>query len=105
MASGSALPLESQPEAQGIQDHGNDRRADDPRIASGNLARIGARLIDGVAKRKVDDFFSAFSREIGAPTRASSAETARVSESPAGAAPLWWVVAILAAMFLLAYCT
>jgi len=68
----------------------------------GKLAQIGSRLIDGVAKKMADDFFSAFNRKISAPV-AIAAEPA--AEAAPGAAPLWWAVAIIAAMFLLAYCT
>ncbi len=71
----------------------------------GKLAQIGSRLIDGVAKKMADDFFSAFNQKMGAPARTASAQAAPVSELPAGAAPLWWAVAIVAAMFLLAYLT
>ena len=33
----------------------------------GRLAQVGARLIDGVTKRMVEDFFSRFAAELGAP--------------------------------------
>ena len=68
----------------------------------GKLAQIGSRLIDGVAKKLADDFFSAFNRKMAGPAPAPAEPSA---EAAPGAAPLWWVVAILAAMFLLAYCT
>ena len=68
----------------------------------GKLAQIGSRLIDGVAKKMADDFFAAFNQKIGGPVRA---EPAILPEAAPGAAPLWWVVAIIAAMFLLAYFT
>jgi carbon monoxide dehydrogenase subunit G len=73
----------------------------------GKLAQIGSRLIDGVAKKLADDFFTAFNQNIGGPTRAAAAaaETAPSAETAPGAAPLWWVVATIAAMFLLAYFT
>jgi len=66
----------------------------------GKLAQIGSRLIDGVAKKMADDFFSAFKQKIAGPAAAEPA-----AEVAPGAAPLWWVVAIIAAMFLLAYFT
>jgi len=68
----------------------------------GELAQIGSRLIDGVAKKMADDFFSAFNQRIGRPL-AAAAEPA--PETAPVAAPLWWVIAIIAAMFLLAYLT
>ena len=65
----------------------------------GKLAQLGSRLIDGVAKKMADEFFVAFNQRIGRQAPA-------VSETPAksapGAAPLWWVIAVLAIMFLLA---
>ena len=68
----------------------------------GKLAQIGSRLIDGVAKKMADDFFSAFKQKIGAP---AAAPTESAPEKAPGAAPLWWVIAIIATLFLLAYCT
>lgn len=68
----------------------------------GKLAQIGSRLIDGVAKKMADDFFSAFNQKIAGPAPVAAEPSAEVA---AGAAPLWWAVAIIAAMFLLAYGT
>lgn len=66
----------------------------------GKLAQLGSRLIEGVAKKMADDFFAAFKREIGGAAAAPAAPaTARPS-----AAPLWWALAVIAAMFLLARC-
>ena len=69
----------------------------------GKLAQIGSRLIDSVAKKMADDFFTAFNQEIGGPARAIEAETTFSAEAARGAAPLWWVAGIIAAMFVLAY--
>lgn len=66
----------------------------------GKLAQIGSRLIDGVAKKLADDFFAAFKQKMAGP--APGAAAAAIEAAP-GAAPLWWVVAIIVAMFLLAY--
>jgi carbon monoxide dehydrogenase subunit G len=71
----------------------------------GKLAQIGSRLIDGVAKKMADDFFSAFNQKIGRPAAAPAAETAPPAETVPAAAPLSWVIAIIAVMFLLAYLT
>jgi len=68
----------------------------------GKLAQIGSRLIDGVAKKMADDFFAAFNRKIAGPAPAAAEPSA---EAAPGSAPLWWVVSIIAAMFLLAYFT
>jgi carbon monoxide dehydrogenase subunit G len=67
----------------------------------GKLAQLGSRLIDGVAKKMADDFFAAFNANIAAPAQAAPA-AAGIEAAPA-AAPLWWVVAIIIAMFLLGY--
>lgn len=66
----------------------------------GKLAQIGSRLIDGVAKKLADDFFAAFNQNIAGPAPPAAEPSA---EAVPGAAPLWWAVAIIAAMFLLAY--
>jgi carbon monoxide dehydrogenase subunit G len=68
----------------------------------GKLAQIGSRLIDGVAKKMADDFFTAFNQKIGGPVPVAAESAA---EAAAAAAPLWWVVSLIAAMFLLAYLT
>jgi carbon monoxide dehydrogenase subunit G len=71
----------------------------------GKLAQIGSRLIDGVAKKMADDFFSAFNLKVAGPppATAAAAETQSTAQAAPGAAPLWWVVAIIVVMFLLAY--
>ena len=66
----------------------------------GKLAQIGSRLVDGVAKKLADDFFAAFKQHIGAP--AAPAAPAAAPQGESSAAPLWWVIAIILAMFLLA---
>ena len=68
----------------------------------GKLAQIGSRLIDGVAKKMADDFFSAFNQNMAGPARAPAQPPI---ETEPGVAPLWWVIAIIAAMFLLSYST
>ena len=65
----------------------------------GKLAQLGSRLIDGVAKKMADDFFAAFNQTIAAPATAAAKPAAA-----AGTAPLWWALAIIVAMFLLARC-
>ena len=66
----------------------------------GKLAQIGSRLIDGVAKKLADDFFAAFNQKMAGPAAVDA--VAITAETAPGAAPLWWVVGIIAAMFLLA---
>ena len=55
-----------------------------------------------MAKKLADDFFAAFNEKMAGPA-AVPAEPAL--ETRAGTSPLWWVIAVIAAMFLLAYCT
>lgn len=70
----------------------------------GKLAQLGSRLIDGVAKKMADDFFCAFNQIMAAPARAGAAPPpAIIAEAAASTAPLWWSLAIIATMFLLAY--
>lgn len=51
----------------------------------GKLAQIGARLIDGAARKMADDFFASFAANVASPTAA--AEAAAGTAAPAGAAP------------------
>lgn len=47
----------------------------------GKLASVGSRLVQSVAKKNADDFFSAFARQLGAPAALPAAEIG----APAGA--------------------
>jgi hypothetical protein len=73
----------------------------------GKLAQVGSRLIDGVAKKMADDFFTAFNKKVagGAPRPAAAArngaETGGVSA--AGITPLWWVAGAILAMLVVYY--
>lgn len=51
----------------------------------GKLAQVGARLIDGVAKKMADDFFKAFTNRLGAPAPAAEAAAAPAAEAAAAA--------------------
>jgi carbon monoxide dehydrogenase subunit G len=58
----------------------------------GKLAQVGSRLIDGVARKMADDFFTAFNEKLAGPA-AKPAEAA-----PAGKRrihPAWWVAGAL----------
>jgi uncharacterized protein len=72
----------------------------------GKLAQVGSRLIDGVAKKMADDFFTAFNKKVAGPqpaaaSRSSAAETGAVS--PAGITPLWWVAGAIVVMLAVYY--
>lgn len=77
----------------------------------GKLAQVGARLIDGVAKKMANDFFSAFNRKLTESTPAAANEPeapATDAVQPANARPdveadsktrrLWWLVALIVAV-------
>jgi hypothetical protein len=64
----------------------------------GKLAQVGSRLIDGVAKKMADDFFTAFNEKLAGPAvkpaEAASAGKRRIH-------PAWWVAgAVLAALLI-----
>ncbi len=77
----------------------------------GKLAQIGARLIDGTAKKMAADFFERFSTEVaGAPAPVEAAEAApAAAPSPAPAAepagmdwrirPFYWVILVVILVF------
>jgi carbon monoxide dehydrogenase subunit G len=56
----------------------------------GKLAQVGSRLIDGVARKMADDFFTAFNEKLAGPavkpTGAAPAGKRRIH-------PAWWVAA------------
>jgi uncharacterized protein len=53
----------------------------------GKLAQIGARLIDGAARKMADDFFSAFAAVVGASAAAGEPAPAREARPAAAEAP------------------
>ena len=64
----------------------------------GKLAQVGSRLIDGVARKMADDFFTAFNEKLAGPA-------AKPAEAGAPARrrihPAWWVAAALLVAILL----
>lgn len=76
----------------------------------GKLAQVGARLIDGVAKKMADDFFTKFNAALApaaaaaapAGTAMPAAPSTAKAESETHGSPIWLVVAIIVAMVLLA---
>ena len=77
----------------------------------GKIAQVGARLIDGTAKKLADEFFSKFAILVGGPPPAAAVETAPVASAPAPAASAaaqrgynhWLVVGIGAAVLVLVF--
>ena len=74
----------------------------------GKLAQIGSRLIDGVAKKMADEFFTKFKARVAPPeaiaaaaAAAGATSTAAMHEQPAepaGMNPMWFVVGVLVLM-------
>ncbi len=63
----------------------------------GKLAQVGSRLIDGVARKMADDFFTAFNEKLAGP----AAEGASPAAWRSRIHPAWWVaVALLAALLI-----
>ncbi|HYU67727.1 MAG TPA: SRPBCC domain-containing protein, partial [Burkholderiales bacterium] len=65
----------------------------------GKLAQVGSRLIDGVARKMADDFFTAFNEKLAGPA-AKPAEAAPAS-SGTRIHPAWWVAGALLAALLI----
>lgn len=77
----------------------------------GKLAQVGARLIDGVAKKMADDFFTKFNAVVAPAGAAAAPEAAPASvvkpaapREPVAAAgnPMWIVFVLIVAMVVLA---
>lgn len=77
----------------------------------GKLAQIGSRLIDGVAKKMADEFFTKFKERVTPPEalQAQAASAATGSASPAtvhepspapGFNPMWFVAGVIALMLI-----
>ena len=75
----------------------------------GKLAQVGSRLIDGVAKKMADDFFTAFNRTLaGASSGKQASKPAKSASeagnvSPSGLNPLWLVAGTIAVMLAVYY--
>ena len=57
----------------------------------GKLAQVGSRLIDGVARKMADDFFTAFNERLAGP----AAKPAQAAPAKRGIHPAWWVAGAL----------
>jgi carbon monoxide dehydrogenase subunit G len=81
----------------------------------GKIAQVGARLIDGTARKLADEFFGKFAATIGGPAAAAVAGTPSAAETPSAApAPApsaaaqrgykhWLVIGIGAAVLILIF--
>jgi carbon monoxide dehydrogenase subunit G len=81
----------------------------------GKIAQVGARLIDGTARKLADEFFGKFAAMVGGPPAAAVAGTPSAAETPSAApAPApsaaaqrgykhWLVIAIGAAVLILIF--
>src|SRR2546427_719962 len=61
----------------------------------GKLAQVGSRLIDGVARKMADDFFTAVNEKLAGPAGAAAPATGKRRIHPA-----WWVAGALLLVFL-----
>ncbi|MCL4801857.1 MAG: carbon monoxide dehydrogenase subunit G [Burkholderiales bacterium] len=68
----------------------------------GKLAQVGSRLIDGVAQKMTNDFFTRFNRAVAPPAPGAAPAPAPL-EIRAGLSPTWIVGAIVLAMLIAAY--
>lgn len=68
----------------------------------GKLAQVGSRLIDGIAQKMTDDFFTRFNRAV-APAVTGAAPAPAPLEIGVGLRPTWIVGAIVLAMLIAAY--
>ena len=79
----------------------------------GKIAQVGARLIDGTAKKLADEFFGKFAAMVGGPPPAAVAGTPSAAETPAAAPPPsaaaqrgykhWLVIGVGAAVLILVF--
>src|SRR5581483_4055257 len=66
----------------------------------GKLAQVGSRLIDGVARKMTDDFFTRFNAHVAPP---APAEARAVAAAPPRAESKVWLVVILIGLLVAAY--
>ena len=64
----------------------------------GKLAQVGSRLIDGVARKMADDFFTAFNEKLAPTVKAAGAEAPATGKRRVH--PAWWVAGALLVVFL-----
>jgi uncharacterized protein len=75
----------------------------------GKIAQVGARLIDGTAKKLADEFFGKFATMVGAPAPATVAGVPSATEAPPPSAAAqrgyrhWLVIGVGAAVLILIF--
>ena len=75
----------------------------------GKIAQVGARLIDGTAKKLADEFFGKFATMVGAPAPATVAGVSSATEAPPPSAAAqrgyrhWLVIGVGAAVLILIF--
>ncbi|MDP2331390.1 MAG: carbon monoxide dehydrogenase subunit G [Reyranella sp.] len=75
----------------------------------GKIAQVGARLIDGTARKLADEFFSKFAAMVGAPPPAEATVGAALAAAPAASAAAqrgykhWIVIGIGAVVLVLVF--
>ena len=75
----------------------------------GKIAQVGARLIDGTARKLADEFFSKFATMVGGPPPAEATVTASPAAAPAASAAAqrgfkhWIIVGVGAAVLVLVF--
>jgi len=78
----------------------------------GKIAQVGARLIDGTARKLADEFFGKFAATVGGPAAAVAGTASAVEAPPAPAAPTaaaqrgyrhWLVIGIGAVVLILIF--
>jgi uncharacterized protein len=67
----------------------------------GKLAQVGSRLIDGVAAKMANDFFSRFNQQL-APAPAVAAAGAPAAAAPAAGANRTWIIVAVVVVILIA---
>jgi uncharacterized protein len=69
----------------------------------GKLAQVGSRLIDGVAAKMANDFFSRFNQRLAPPPAAAAGELAAAPVPAAGANRTWIIVAVVVVILIAAF--
>ncbi len=74
----------------------------------GKLAQIGSRLIDGVARKMADDFFTRFNKTVAPADTVEPAATVHVNAPREGSArsgmPMWtWAIGVIVVLLIALY--